>query len=409
MKRKTNIFNLADSNDTNFLTFSNYTEYLTGNFVSTNTKLYPSTFLCMDLPFDEDHTLENFKYHLMCHYENKLACIRNYCIQNNQKCEDYIEPLGLLIESIHKFFEKTIDSNPIKICYISNIVEQDYKGTYTDSMCIINLNESSQVTNYVLKTGTEGNWTTVSSSNSNPTILEGWTENELSGLYTDNINAIYDNGTEYFLYSTIDHYEVSEPTIAQEISFNTIIPLFDIMNIEHVHGNTDVLYSLTQSDSKYHRLMNIPFGIWTNPESVKIARYNGFAQNWSLVIGSKFSPMPYGTIDKINDVYEFNHQTIDDVQKNNISDQYALTYAQLLYRQNELYNIYSQFTNKFNELTNTLENIQTKLNQIPITDNLNKVYEKIDQEVAAIREELNESENKINERIANLKWKQSKI
>ena len=56
-----------------------------------------------------------------------------------------------------------------------------------------------------------------------------------------------------------------------------------------------------------------------------------------------------------------------------------------------------------------MENIQTKLNQIPITDNLNKVYEKIDQEVAAIREELNESENKINERIANLKWKQSKI
>ena len=50
MDRKTNLFYNALSKDSNFLTFSNYTESLTGNFLSTDTKLFPSTFLCLKIP-----------------------------------------------------------------------------------------------------------------------------------------------------------------------------------------------------------------------------------------------------------------------------------------------------------------------------------------------------------------------
>ena len=48
MKRKTNIF-YTDGPDSKFLTFSNYTESLTGNFLSTDTKLYPSMFLVLEV------------------------------------------------------------------------------------------------------------------------------------------------------------------------------------------------------------------------------------------------------------------------------------------------------------------------------------------------------------------------
>lgn len=56
MKRKTNLFYSGLSTDTNFLTFSNYPESLTGNIMSTDNKIYPSKFLCLNLDFlnDED-------------------------------------------------------------------------------------------------------------------------------------------------------------------------------------------------------------------------------------------------------------------------------------------------------------------------------------------------------------------
>ena len=44
MKRKTNLF-YVDGPDSKFITFSNYTEALTGNFLSTDTKLFPDKFL----------------------------------------------------------------------------------------------------------------------------------------------------------------------------------------------------------------------------------------------------------------------------------------------------------------------------------------------------------------------------
>ena len=50
MKRKTNLFYKSASQDSSFLTFSNYTESLTANLMSTDNKIYPSTFLCINMP-----------------------------------------------------------------------------------------------------------------------------------------------------------------------------------------------------------------------------------------------------------------------------------------------------------------------------------------------------------------------
>lgn len=63
MKRKTNLFYSGLSTDSNFLTFSNYPEALTGNIMSTDNKIYPSKFLCLQLDFlnDEDNAKKELK------------------------------------------------------------------------------------------------------------------------------------------------------------------------------------------------------------------------------------------------------------------------------------------------------------------------------------------------------------
>ena len=53
MNRKTNLFYLS-GNDSNFLTFSNYTEYLTSVFLNTSLHMFMSKFIALNLPFDED-------------------------------------------------------------------------------------------------------------------------------------------------------------------------------------------------------------------------------------------------------------------------------------------------------------------------------------------------------------------
>ena len=122
MKRKTNLF-YNSGPDSKFLTFSNYTEALTGNFLSTNTKLFPSTFLCLNIPSLNKENKQSFiNNSLIKYYENKLANLRD------RVNEDEVFPLSYLIETIMKF-----DSNA-SISYIGNITEQDYLGSYTDTI-----------------------------------------------------------------------------------------------------------------------------------------------------------------------------------------------------------------------------------------------------------------------------------
>jgi len=145
MKRKTNLF-YTTGPDSKFLTFSNYTEALTGNFLSTDTKLYPTTFLCLQIDdITNIETREKFiKEYLTAYYENKLAFLRDYCIEHNYIAEQYINPLAYLLDTIIKFIS---DNDPDKtypeiqknlIRYIGDVTEQDYNGTYTDTICIVN-------------------------------------------------------------------------------------------------------------------------------------------------------------------------------------------------------------------------------------------------------------------------------
>lgn len=261
MKRKTNLFYKSASQDSNFLTFSNYTESLTANLMSTDNKIFPSSFLCINIPklYDKDYAEKTYKewetsmiesksnnakyilrnvivddngvyvdndgfrynkdaelnetqvdeickkwiydntkpiYHnkividqyradgktpvgtsqeffdkditpiksividkiyvdftenisfddpknvfiwnkqqfinlLTSYYENKLATLRDWCIKNDYIQEQKMLPLNYLLETIKKFDDK------YTISCVGDVTEQDWNGTFADTICVI--------------------------------------------------------------------------------------------------------------------------------------------------------------------------------------------------------------------------------------------------------------------------------
>ena len=142
MKRRTNLFYNDNSVDSNFLTFSNFTEHLTGVFLATNFKMFPSRFLCFNIPalYNENYEIDpekkiEFINTLVAYYENKLAYLRDKLIEDNDDSvsdvDNVIPYLGYLIDTIKEFDENS------ELVFQSVVTEQDYNGTFTDIICTI--------------------------------------------------------------------------------------------------------------------------------------------------------------------------------------------------------------------------------------------------------------------------------
>ena len=157
MYRKTNLF-YTTGPDSKFLTFSNYAESMTGNFLSVNTKLFPSRFLCLYINNLNNTTKSEFIKFLVAYYENKLAILRD----NVNNVENKLSPISYLLEALNRVLIYDEESNSYKISldeagniihneisssifddnftmYISDITEQDYNGIYTDIICTLDL------------------------------------------------------------------------------------------------------------------------------------------------------------------------------------------------------------------------------------------------------------------------------
>ena len=228
MKRKTNLFYL-DGQDSKFITFGNYTESLTGNFLSTDTKLYPSRFLCLKITETgensaaglSDGARKQLVKYLTGYYENKMTVLRDMMLKDNKNLEHRIMPLNYLLEALFKI--KSLNANEILISdepifsygmsnfnvpiyyayndvvsieYVSNITEQDYNGTFTDTICNVDLNNFTNVS-YVFKNQMsfiDDDMVRFSSPISyvdNNVTLWGW-EHGINSYYTD-VNSIPDS------------------------------------------------------------------------------------------------------------------------------------------------------------------------------------------------------------------------
>ena len=174
MKRKTNLF-YTTGPDSKFITFSNYTESLTGNFLSTDTKIFPSRFIALYIKgLNKDTKAALIKY-LADYYESKLAVLRDHFDYNKSDIEKSVPPLNYLLEALLRIKEINenevvythsiaanknnddnemsnliYDSDVIKFKYISDITEQDYNGTFTDTICNIDLRKFAYISSIEL-------------------------------------------------------------------------------------------------------------------------------------------------------------------------------------------------------------------------------------------------------------------
>lgn len=391
MQRKTNLF-YTQNQDSNFLTFSNFTEALTGNFLSTDWKVYPSRFLCLYIPtlVDEQSKQDFIKNYLVAYYENKLAFLRDYYTKqlnnsNNVKefdIEGDTNALAWLFETINKYCED--NSTEYEINFIGEVTEFDYKGTYTDSICIIDASEgykegTNQLKTYNINVDSKVN-ILYSDDNENvldKSILYNWTTSELANTDYENLNVKLDNNDDN-TYSIYSEYELTtDVTDRTNLRFNVIIPLFDITNIYAASNFNSIEESFSKEEnleyknyvynestntlekvsidysSKELRSINNPMGIWFSDEVIELKRdkESKYAPSWSITISSQFKPFPYSGQYLNNDITSTDNQ------------QAFQTYAQILARQStlnyELSNISSRLT-KLEQTVSRLNNLSTQ-------------------------------------------------
>ena len=381
MKRKTNLFYLS-GDESNFITFSNYGESLTGNFLATNWKMFPSRFLCLYIKYLDVADAESFKIrksnfikYLSKHYENKMSFLRDFCSENNMSIERNLLPLNYLLESLYRIddnsndkliikdYNKAFEGDNVQLTFVGNITEQDYNGTYTDIISVINSSDKP-LGKIVLNNIHEE-----TAHECNETVLHGWTKSELqyeTEPQTINIENVYepifDKDNKYILSSLIKGIDFAtlDNTKHPYIKFNVLIPLYDLVDIS-VTNSTIIDENLGISLESYnnsetaseHYLQNIPLGLWITDNVVELKqnKETGYAPAWSLLLSSQFKPFPYS------------QKMPSEISQNSTKEPFV-TYAQVLMRQSTLLNKFESVLTEINKLNKRIDNIEGKLNTV---------------------------------------------
>ena len=402
--RKTNLlYSTYIGEENSFLTFSNYTEAMTGNHLSVNTKMFPSTFLCAYINVSEEN-IGSFINTIVGKYENKLAFLRDtFTKDSNISAEDNIYPLEYLINTLKDF------DNEFSINYVGQVTEQDYNGTFCDTMCIISTEDNG---GKAIPNPVNGVKKTVDYNN-NSTYLYGWSSYDAtSSSYIYNGPSIYkdvkplfdnDKNNSYMYVSSYEHDKLifTPDTKAKSIEFNCIIPLFDIVNVDpksnesNITESSDTELSDTETpdveQSKPSNTLevdltsstcNVPMGIWFSQKFKKITlqrdETSGFWPSWSLVLSSQFKPFPKSP------------HLQSDTQNISSTDAFG-TFAQILVEQARLTDEHTDIAVNVQALSNRISNIESKINNISTNMSLDAIRNKINQidtKLASLTESL---------------------
>lgn len=420
--RKTNLlYSSYIGEENSFLTFSNYTEAMTGNHLSVNTKMFPSTFLCAYINVTPDN-IGSFINTIVGKYENKLAFLRDtFTKDSNISAEDNIYPLEYLINTLKDF------DNEFSINYVGQVTEQDYNGTFCDTMCIISTEDNGG--NATLSDAT-GAKKTVDYNNSYD-YLYGWSSYDATNssyiyngpsIYSD-VTPLFDDkdnheNNSYIYVSSYEHDKLifTPADKAKSIEFNCIIPLFDIVNVDPKSNESNITESSstepsdTESpdveQSKPSNILevdltsstcNVPMGIWFSQGFNKITlqrdETSGFWPSWSLVLSSQFKPFPKSP------------HLQSDTQNISSTDAFG-TFAQILVEQARLTDEHTDIAVNVQALSNRISNVESKINNISTNMSLDALQNKIDQ-IDTKLASLTESLEKVNSLISSITWKQN--
>ena len=402
--RKTNLlYSTYIGEENSFLTFSNYTEAMTGNHLSVNTKMFPSTFLCAYINVTPDN-ISSFINTIVGKYENKLAFLRDtFTKDSNISAEDNIYPLEYLIETIEEF------DKDFSINYVGQVTEQDYNGTFCDTMCIISTEDNG---GKVTANSVNGTKKTVDYNNSS-TYLYGWSSYDATNNLYYNGPSIYkdvkplfdDKENRYVSSYKYDKLTFIPDTNAKSIEFNCIIPLFDIVNVDPKSNESNITESL-ESDTESSNILevdltsstcNVPMGIWFSQKFKKITlnrdESTGFWPSWSLVLSSQFKPFPKSP------------HLQSDTQNVSSTDAFG-TFAQILVEQARLTDEHTDIAVNVQALSNRISNLESKINNTSTNMSLDALKNKID-EIDTKLASLSESFEKVNSLISSITWKQN--
>lgn len=442
MRRKTNLF-YTSGPDSKFITFSNYTESMTGNFLSTDTKLFPSRFICAY--FDNFNKENKERLIKLCaeYYESKLAAVRDYYKGSKENPEHKVLPFNYLLEMLNSVTKSSYgeyELNEIKSCenaysvfsmpYISDITEQDYNGSFTDAICIVDLNRGFKGSAYY--SVKEDVSFAESYIYSPDTYIYGWENNEIysdrSYFNYESCYSIYDETEDsygrYYITSYIDYIELSK---ADEdiLVFNAVIPLFDVVDINYktntvsieesytetvssieTVGNVSVLNTYTMNhaidltDSQENDLYtkNVPLGIWFSdncePITLKRDKETGFAPSWSLSIASQFKPFPYSK-DMPNEL----------TPANNVNA--FATFAQVLNNQNSLISTLSSISETITDLSNRIDSLASQLNHLGTSYTIDGMHKEIIDNDRYMNQKMESFKQEILSYLSGLQWKAS--
>ena len=425
--RKTNLlYSTYIGEENSFLTFSNYTEAMTGNHLSVNTKMFPSTFLCAYINVTPDN-IGSFINTVVGKYENKLAFLRDtFTKDSNISAEDNIYPLEYLINTLKDF------DNEFSINYVGQVTEQDYNGTFCDTMCIISTEDNGGNATISDVTGAKKTVKTVDYNNSY-TYLYGWSSYDATknsyiyngpSIYKD-VEPLFDNdkNNSYIYVSSYEHDKLifKPDTKAKSIEFNCIIPLFDIVNVDPKSNESNItepsnteLSDTKPSDTESHDVeqskplnvlevdltsstCNVPMGIWFSQGFNKITlqrdETSGFWPSWSLVLSSQFKPFPKSP------------HLQSDTQNVSSTDAFG-TFAQILVEQARLTDEHTDIAVNVQALSNRISDVESKINNISTNMSLDALQNKIDQ-IDTKLASLTESLEKVNSLISSITWKQN--
>ena len=407
MKRRTNLFYTGKNIDeSNFLTFSNYTEHLTGVALATEFKLFPSRFLCFySEKLNNKDEKENFiKNYLIAYYENKLAFLRDVCYDeiNQEKSgatltypDRQMRYLGYLIKAIKMFDEHA------ELVYESTITEQDYNGTFTDIICTIDSSSSFNKGYDLYEQGVnEADNVTIDSSDELFELysksLYGWKNKQINGDYvwngpslfktvlpkfdSDDIDKIVYRRDTSFIITPKSVSETSNFGELAELKFNIVIPLYDVVHfnpatntiITDEAAGANQLYDLNYvPKTTDEHSVNVPYGIWFAGETISLKRadFKKYAPSWSLVIGTQFKPFP-------NSDYLY--------QDNQGESKMAgfVTFSQVLSQHNEILNGLIEYKKQLSEYESIIDNKLSYLSTyMSILDNMKQEFEKLKQDI----------------------------
>ena len=403
MNRKTNIFYL-NGNDSKFLTFNNYADSLTGDILATDWKLYPSRFLCIKI--DNLNKEDLIKNYLGAYYENKLAFLRDKIDETNLR-EESILPLNYLLECLIQYASKvnngtytTIQSvnqaildgvtefPGITFSYISDIVEQDYNGTYSDIICTISPNKRYKFNIIKNNDLTLEDFNTVD-YDKNVNYLYGWENDTLSEELSSyvNISLSFDKLQSYFSDSAIKNIEEVEYLDTDKLEFNIIIPLFDVTNIKS--DSVKILEDSEETESSSTLILsyqkNVPLGIYFTDNLVELDKDNDtkFSANWSLLISMQFKSFPFS--------YDIQHSWDNS---DSIKDAY-LTFAQILAKQTDFIDLLNKYNELIAGLQNKLAKLETGVNNISTTNNIDELNQKINDLTSTLNNKMKEVDTKL--------------